>query len=79
MVVQRIEVPVPVDDNAGELVRMQIAAILGVVVAARVTVVRLRRHYRSEGGTPAAGGIIDLGGVATPVPPVTGRARAPGR
>jgi hypothetical protein len=57
VVVQRVEVPVPVDDTAAELVQMQLAAAVAAVVAAATTKARLRRRYERPPGNAA---IIDI-------------------
>jgi hypothetical protein len=56
VVVQRVEVPVPVDDITAEIVQMQLAAAAAAVTAAAVTKARLRRRY----DRPASHTIIDI-------------------
>jgi hypothetical protein len=56
VVVERVEVPVPVDDTAAEVVQMNLAAALAAVVAAAVTKARLRRRF--EHSAPSA--VIDI-------------------
>jgi hypothetical protein len=43
VVIERVEVPVPVDDTAAEMVQMQLAA--AAVIAVTVTKARIRRRY----------------------------------
>jgi len=56
VVVQRVEVPVPVDDTATEVVQMQLAAAVAAIVAAATTKARLRRRYEH----PTGGAVIDI-------------------
>jgi hypothetical protein len=58
-VVQRVEVPAPVDDSTAEFVQMQVAAAVGALVGGMVTAVRMRR--RAAAALPAGTGLIDLG------------------
>jgi hypothetical protein len=44
VVVERVEVPVPIDDIATELVQMQLAAAAAAIVTAAMTKARLRRR-----------------------------------
>ena len=59
LIVQRVEVPMPVDDSAAEFVQMQVAAAVGAIVGGMVTAARMRR--RSIAALPAGTGRIDLG------------------
>jgi hypothetical protein len=45
VVVERVEVPVPVDDMAAEVVQMQLAAAAAAIIATAVTKARLRRRH----------------------------------
>jgi hypothetical protein len=56
VVVERVEVPVPVDDTAAEVVQMQLAAAVAAIVAAATTKARLRRRYEHQTGSA----VIDI-------------------
>src|SRR4051794_33020216 len=56
VVVERVEVPVPVDDTATEVVQMNLAAAVAAVIAAAVTKARLRRRWEH----PSASAVIDI-------------------
>jgi hypothetical protein len=49
-VVERVEVPVPVDDLAEEGLRMLLVAAVASAVATAATKARLRRHYPQPTG-----------------------------
>jgi hypothetical protein len=57
VVVERVEVPVPVDDTAAEVFQMQLAAAVAAIVAAATTKARLRRRRYEH---PIAGAVIDI-------------------
>jgi hypothetical protein len=54
VVIERVEVPVPVDDTAAEMVQMQPAA--AAVIAIAVTKARIRRRYDRH----AVSAVIDI-------------------
>ena len=56
VVVERVEVPVLVDDTAEEVVQMQLAAAVAAIVAAAMTKARLRRRYER----PTRTAVIDI-------------------
>ena len=56
VVVERVEMPVPVDDTTAELVQMQLAAAVAAVIAAATTKARLRRRYQH----PTGSAVIDI-------------------
>ena len=55
-VVERVEVPVPVDDTPSEIEQAVLAAALAAAIAAAVTKARLRRRYRQR----PANAVIDI-------------------
>jgi hypothetical protein len=57
--VQRVEVPVPTDDGAAQLLQMHVAAAVGALAGGMFTAVRMRRRWAATrpGGTP---GLIEL-------------------
>jgi hypothetical protein len=57
VVIERVEVPVPVDDTSTEIEQMLVVAALAATVAAAVTKARLRRRYRHRS---AASAVIDI-------------------
>ena len=59
VVVQRVEVPVPVDDTTAELFQMQLAAAVAAIIAAATTRARLRRRYDNDKRPPASA-VIDI-------------------
>jgi hypothetical protein len=56
VVVERVEVPVPVDDTVAEVVQMQLAAAVAAILAAATTKARLRRRYQH----PTGSAVIDI-------------------
>jgi hypothetical protein len=58
VVVERVEVPVPVDDPAAEGIRMLLVAAAAAAAAAAATKARLRRHYLR----PAGNAVIEIAG-----------------
>ena len=57
IVVEHVEVAVPVDDTSAEIEQMLGVAALAATIAAAVTKGRLRRRYS---GRPAANTVIDI-------------------
>ncbi len=55
-VVERVEVPVPVDDLAEEVLQTQLAAAAAAIAAAVATQARLRRRY----DRPSVSTVIDI-------------------
>jgi hypothetical protein len=57
IVVERVEVAVPVDDTSTEIEQMLVVAALAATIAAAVTKKRVQRRYSRR---PAANTIIDI-------------------